>query len=85
MLILNICHIYFFFIFPRQYWVSDLAWTSDNLFLAGILKNGSVCLIPRLGDPVAIATDGCSVTMGPSLFLPLHPAIFVRYGKLLYW
>ncbi|XP_052775731.1 ciliogenesis and planar polarity effector 1-like isoform X4 [Mya arenaria] len=61
----------------RQYWVCDLAWTSDNLFLACMLRNGSVCLIPRLGDPIAIETRGCSVDMGPALFLPLHPAIMV--------
>ncbi|KAL4235812.1 hypothetical protein ACF0H5_004202 [Mactra antiquata] len=61
----------------RQYWVADLAWTSDNLFLACILKNGSVCLVPRLGDPVAIQTNGCSVNMGPAYYLPLHPAVFV--------
>ncbi|XP_053394280.1 ciliogenesis and planar polarity effector 1-like isoform X3 [Mercenaria mercenaria] len=61
----------------RQYWVADIAWTSDNLFLACILKNGSVCLVPRLGDPIPIQTQGCSVNMGPAHFLPLHPAIFV--------
>ena len=62
----------------RQYWVGDLAWTCDSLFLACILKNGSVCVLSRLGEPIIIQTDGCSVCMGPSHFLALHPAIFVR-------
>ncbi|KAK7482661.1 hypothetical protein BaRGS_00026070 [Batillaria attramentaria] len=62
----------------RQYWVSDMAWTSDSLFLACILANGSSALLSRLGEPLAITTHGCSVEMGPAYFLPIHPLITVQ-------
>lgn len=65
----------------RHYWVSDLCWTADNLFLACIMKNGSVCLIPRLGEPIPLQTNGCSVRMGPSYFLALHPAVLVSENQ----
>ncbi|KAK3579099.1 hypothetical protein CHS0354_022119 [Potamilus streckersoni] len=61
----------------RQVWVADLAWTSDSLFVACILKSGSVCIISRLGEPVVIKAEGCTVNMGPSYYLPLHPALMI--------
>ena len=56
----------------------DMAWTYDSLFLACILNNGSVCLLSRLGEPIAIQTSGDNIDMGPACFLPLHPAITVQ-------
>ncbi|KAL3869912.1 hypothetical protein ACJMK2_042534 [Sinanodonta woodiana] len=61
----------------RQVWVADLEWTSDSLFVACILKSGSVCIISRLGEPVVIKAEGCTVNMGPSYYLPLHPALMI--------
>ncbi|KAK7099790.1 ciliogenesis and planar polarity effector 1-like [Littorina saxatilis] len=62
----------------KSYWVNDLAWVCDNLFVACILGNGSAALLSRLGEPMAVATHGCSVEMGPAYFLPLHPLITVQ-------
>ena len=62
----------------RQYWVADMQWTCDSLFLACILKQGTVCLLTRLGEPLLIQTFGSSVEMGPKPYLPLHPLITVR-------
>ncbi|XP_076463357.1 uncharacterized protein LOC143295514 isoform X2 [Babylonia areolata] len=62
----------------KSYWVSDMAWLCDNLFVACMLSNGSAALLSRLGEPVAIATHGCSIDMGPAYFLPLHPLISVQ-------
>lgn len=75
--IIHICVWVFFSLFSRQYWVCDIAWTYDNLFIACMLANGSAALLSRLGEPLIIATHGCSVEMGPSYFLPLHPFINV--------
>jgi hypothetical protein len=55
-----------------------MAWLPDDLFLAVILANGSAALLTRLGEPIAIATHGHSVDMGPAYFLPLHPLITVQ-------
>ena len=64
--------------FFRAFWVSDMEWTCDSLFLACSLRNGCVCLLTRLGEPVVIEIVGQSMDMGPSHFLPLHPLIMVR-------
>lgn len=55
-----------------------MQWTCDNLFLACITKQGTVCLLTRLGEPVLIQTYGCSVEMGPKPYLPLHPLVMFR-------
>ncbi|XP_067677557.1 ciliogenesis and planar polarity effector 1-like isoform X1 [Haliotis asinina] len=60
------------------YWVSSMSWTCDNLFLACILRNGSVCLVSRLGEPITIQTSGNSIDLGPSRFIPIHPVIRVQ-------
>ncbi|XP_064625487.1 uncharacterized protein LOC135486550 isoform X2 [Lineus longissimus] len=64
--------------YGRSYWLADLKWTSDDLFVACISKNGSLCILTRLGEPVHIQTHGCSVELGPAPYLPLHPLITVR-------
>ncbi|XP_041357450.1 uncharacterized protein LOC121374415 [Gigantopelta aegis] len=65
----------------RWYWVCDMSWTYDSLFLACILNNGSVCLLSRLGEPLAIHTSGYNIDMGPSRFLPLHPIILIQQDQ----
>ena len=55
-----------------------MEWTHDDLLLAVINDQGSVCLVPRLGEPVLIRIHGCGIDMGPGLFLPLHPLISVE-------
>ena len=62
----------------RWFWVSDMAWTFDDLFVACVLRQGSFCMLTRLGEPLVIETYGCSVEMGPKPFLPLHPLVYVR-------
>ena len=55
-----------------------MAWTFDDLFVACVLRQGSFCMLTRLGEPLVIETYGCSVEMGPKPFLPLHPLVYVR-------
>ena len=63
--------------FDRSFWVADMCWTHDDLFLACVLKLGSMCMLTRLGEPLLMQTYGCSVEMGPRPFLPLHPLVAV--------
>ncbi|XP_077981411.1 uncharacterized protein LOC144436484 [Glandiceps talaboti] len=65
----------------RTYWISDMKWTSDDLFLVCITKMGSVVLLTRLGEPIRIESQGCSVELGPDFFLPFHPLITVTTKK----
>jgi hypothetical protein len=58
--------------------VKDMEWTCDDLFLACITGQGSICVVPRLGEPVLIQTRGCNVEMGPKYFLPLHPLVSIQ-------
>ncbi|XP_075698185.1 ciliogenesis and planar polarity effector 1 isoform X2 [Rhinoderma darwinii] len=62
----------------RSYWVADMSWTADSLFLACILKRGSLLLLTRLGELLTLTTSGCSVEFGPAEFIPLHPFITYR-------
>ncbi|XP_053555648.1 ciliogenesis and planar polarity effector 1 [Bombina bombina] len=64
--------------FIRSYWVGDLAWTADSLFLACVLKRGALVLLTRLGELLTLTTFGCSVEFGPAEFIPLHPLITIR-------
>ncbi|XP_069077332.1 ciliogenesis and planar polarity effector 1 isoform X1 [Pleurodeles waltl] len=64
--------------FIRSYWVGDMSWTHDSLFLACILKRGALVLLTRLGDLLSLVTTGCSVEFGPAEFIPLHPLITYR-------
>ncbi|XP_018418827.1 PREDICTED: uncharacterized protein C5orf42-like, partial [Nanorana parkeri] len=62
----------------RSYWVANMSWTSDSLFLACVLKRGSLLLLTRLGELLTLTTSGCSVEFGPAEFIPLHPLITYR-------
>ncbi|XP_018121837.1 ciliogenesis and planar polarity effector 1 isoform X2 [Xenopus laevis] len=62
----------------RSYWVGDMSWTADSLFLACLLKRGTLVLLTRLGEILTLTTFGCSVEFGPAEFIPLHPLITYR-------
>ncbi|XP_074138733.1 ciliogenesis and planar polarity effector 1 isoform X1 [Sminthopsis crassicaudata] len=62
----------------RSYWVGDISWTHDSLFLACILKRGSLILLTCLGELLTLITFGCSIEFGPAEFIPLHPLITYR-------
>uniref|UniRef100_H3AN04 Ciliosis and planar polarity effector complex subunit 1 n=1 Tax=Latimeria chalumnae TaxID=7897 RepID=H3AN04_LATCH len=64
--------------FTRSYWVADMSWTHDNLFLACVLKRGALLFVTRLGELLTLVTFGCSVEFGPAEFIPLHPLITYR-------
>ncbi|XP_044287142.1 ciliogenesis and planar polarity effector 1 isoform X3 [Varanus komodoensis] len=64
--------------FIRSYWIADMSWTSDSLFLACMLKRGSLILTTCLGELLTLVTYGCSVEFGPAEFIPLHPLITYR-------
>ncbi|CAI5787672.1 Hypothetical predicted protein [Podarcis lilfordi] len=64
--------------FIRSYWISDMSWTHDSLFLACMLKRGSLILMTCLGELLTLVTYGCSVEFGPAEFIPLHPLITYR-------
>ncbi|KAM5264407.1 ciliogenesis and planar polarity effector 1 [Ctenodactylus gundi] len=62
----------------RSYWVGDISWTHDSLFLACVLKRGSLVLLTCQGELLKLITFGCSVEFGPAEFIPLHPLITYR-------
>ncbi|XP_013370412.1 PREDICTED: uncharacterized protein C5orf42 homolog isoform X2 [Chinchilla lanigera] len=62
----------------RSYWVGDISWTHDNLFLACVLKRGSLILLTCQGELLTLITFGCSIEFGPAEFIPLHPLITYR-------
>ncbi|KAK4815418.1 hypothetical protein QYF61_001406, partial [Mycteria americana] len=64
--------------FIRSYWVGDMTWTSDSLFLACMLKRGSLVLLTCMGELLTVVTSGCSVEFGPAEFIPFHPLITYR-------
>ncbi|XP_067320736.1 ciliogenesis and planar polarity effector 1 isoform X1 [Anolis sagrei] len=64
--------------FIRSYWIADMSWTPDSLFLACMLKRGSLILMTCLGELLTLVTYGCSVEFGPAEFIPLHPLITYR-------
>ncbi|XP_034047925.1 ciliogenesis and planar polarity effector 1 isoform X2 [Thalassophryne amazonica] len=59
----------------RSYWVGSASWTPGGLFLACVLKRGSLLLLARLGGLLCLTSSGCNVDFGPAQFLPLHPLI----------
>ncbi|XP_042638331.1 ciliogenesis and planar polarity effector 1 [Orycteropus afer afer] len=65
----------------RSYWVGDISWTHDNLFLTCMLKRGSLVLLTCQGELVTLITFGCSIEFGPAEFIPLHPLITYRPQK----
>ncbi|KAM5260741.1 ciliogenesis and planar polarity effector 1 isoform 3-T4 [Hipposideros larvatus] len=62
----------------RSYWVGDISWTHDSLFLACVLKRGSLVLLTCHGELLTLITFGCSIEFGPAEFIPLHPLITYR-------
>ncbi|XP_075397060.1 ciliogenesis and planar polarity effector 1 isoform X3 [Tenrec ecaudatus] len=62
----------------RSYWVGDISWTHDNLFLTCMLKRGSLVLLTCQGELLTLVTCGCSIEFGPAEFIPLHPLITYR-------
>ncbi|XP_054842667.1 ciliogenesis and planar polarity effector 1 [Eublepharis macularius] len=64
--------------FIRSYWIANMSWTPDSLFLACMLKRGSLIIMTCLGELLTLVTFGCSVEFGPAEFIPLHPLITYR-------
>ncbi|XP_030005045.1 ciliogenesis and planar polarity effector 1 [Sphaeramia orbicularis] len=62
----------------RSYWVGSVSWSADGLFLACVLKRGSLLMLPRLGGLLTLSSLGCNVDFGPAHFLPLHPLVTYR-------
>lgn len=63
----------------RHYWIQELNWTFNDLYLVGITKHGAIFMISRLGVPLFIHALGSDINMGPALYLTLHPLIVVRF------
>ncbi|XP_037979830.1 ciliogenesis and planar polarity effector 1 isoform X5 [Motacilla alba alba] len=61
--------------FIRSYWVGDMSWTPDSLFLACMLKRGCLVLLTCMGELLTLTASGCSVEFGPAQFIPFHPLI----------
>lgn len=68
--------------FIRSYWVGDMSWTPDSLFLACMLKRGCLVLLTCMGELLTLIASGCSVEFGPAQFIPFHPLI--TYSSLLF-
>ncbi len=62
----------------RNYWIQELNWMFNDLYVAGITKHGAVFLISRLGQPLLIHAIGKEINMGPALYLSIHPLIIIR-------
>ncbi|XP_068191690.1 ciliogenesis and planar polarity effector 1 [Antennarius striatus] len=62
----------------RSYWVASVSWSPGGLFLACVLKRGSLLMVSRLGGLLSLTSCGCSVEFGPAHFLPLHPLVTYR-------
>ncbi|KAI1905124.1 hypothetical protein AGOR_G00012710 [Albula goreensis] len=69
--------------YVRSYWVANVSWTHRGLYLACVLKRGSLLLLARLGGLISLSTSGCSVELGPAHFLPLHPLVTYRLPESL--
>ncbi|KAM9306622.1 LOW QUALITY PROTEIN: ciliogenesis and planar polarity effector 1 [Pholidichthys leucotaenia] len=64
--------------YVRSYWVAAISWSLGSLFLACVLKRGSLLVLPRLGPLLTLTTSGCDINFGPAHFLPLHPLVTYR-------
>ncbi|KAJ7987160.1 hypothetical protein DPEC_G00335870 [Dallia pectoralis] len=64
--------------YVRSYWVASVSWAAGGLFLACVLKRGSILMLARLGALISLSTSGCNVDFGPAHFLPLHPLVTYR-------
>ncbi|XP_065120529.1 ciliogenesis and planar polarity effector 1 isoform X4 [Paramisgurnus dabryanus] len=64
--------------YVRSYWVGSVSWTPEGLYLACVLKRGSLLMLARLGGLVSLSTTGCNIEFGAAHFLPLHPLVTYR-------
>ncbi|KAL0965668.1 hypothetical protein UPYG_G00284190 [Umbra pygmaea] len=64
--------------YVRSYWVASVSWAAGGLYLACVLKRGSLVMLVRLGGLLSLSTSGCNVDFGPAHFLPLHPLVTYR-------
>ncbi|XP_076158575.1 ciliogenesis and planar polarity effector 1 [Alosa pseudoharengus] len=64
--------------YVRSYWVASVCWSPGGLFLACVLKRGSLLMLMRLGGLLTLSTTGCDIDFGPAHFLPLHPLVTYR-------
>ncbi|XP_060918031.1 ciliogenesis and planar polarity effector 1 [Labrus mixtus] len=64
--------------YTRSYWVGSVSWSPSGLFLACVLKRGSLLMLSRLGGLLTLSSSGCNVDFGPAHFLPLHPLVTYR-------
>ncbi|XP_066507194.1 ciliogenesis and planar polarity effector 1 isoform X2 [Hoplias malabaricus] len=64
--------------YVRSYWVGCVSWSPEGLYLACVLKRGSLLFLARLGGLVSLSTSGCDIEFGPAHFLPLHPLVTYR-------
>lgn len=62
----------------KSYWITDVSWTYDDLYVICINGQGMAGLLTRLGEPLLTTTIGFSPEMGPRFFLPLHPLMTVQ-------
>jgi hypothetical protein len=62
----------------RIWWIADMKWTSDGLFIVAITKRGSLVIFPRMSSPIMFSTSGCSLDMGPETHMAIHPLIVVE-------
>ncbi|XP_037609215.1 ciliogenesis and planar polarity effector 1 isoform X4 [Sebastes umbrosus] len=62
----------------RSYWVGSVSWSPGGLFLACVLKRGSLLMLARLGGLLTLTSCGCNVDFEPAHFLPLHPLVHYR-------
>ncbi|XP_030599039.1 ciliogenesis and planar polarity effector 1 isoform X3 [Archocentrus centrarchus] len=62
----------------RSYWVGNVSWSPGGLFLACVLKRGSLLILARLGGLLTLTSSGCNIDFGPAHFLPLHPLVTYR-------
>ena len=69
----------------RSYWVASACWSPGGLFLACVLKRGSLLMLMRLGRLLTLSTTGCDIDFGPAHFLPLHPLVTYRYEVSFRW
>jgi hypothetical protein len=66
----------------RIWWIADMKWTSDGLFIVAITKRGSLVIFPRMSSPIMFSTSGCSLDMGPETHMAIHPLIVVESTNL---
>ena len=52
------------FLSSRSYWVGSMSWSPGGLFLACVLKRGSLLMVSRLGGLLSLTSSGCNVDLG---------------------